>query len=104
MRNAGHIVALSSKKRRKNKMADGLLEVTDLKQSAYCPRIVFYRYCLPKVRPVTYLMEEGIRSHMEEDEREERRSLHPYGLREGERFFHLALQSERLGLTGRIDL
>ena len=40
-----------------------LFEVTDLKQYAYCPRIVFYRYCLPKVRPITFLMEEGIRSH-----------------------------------------
>ena len=42
-------------------MSDWLLEVTDLKQYACCPRIVFYRYCLPKIRPVTVLMEEGIR-------------------------------------------
>ncbi len=81
-----------------------LLEVTDLKQYICCPRIVFYRYCLPKVRPTTYLMEEGIRSHREEEMREERRSLHTYGIAQGERFFHLSLQSERLGLTGRTDL
>ncbi len=49
-------------------------------------------------------MEEGIRSHEEEDAREERRSLRHYGVTEGERFFHLSLLSPSLGLTGRIDL
>ena len=29
-----------------------LLRVTDLKQYEYCPRVVFYEYCLPGVRPV----------------------------------------------------
>ena len=85
-------------------MADWLLEVTDLKQYTCCPRIVFYRYCLPRVRPVTYTMEEGIREHQEEDEREERRSLRTYGLENGERTFHLAIRSESLGLTGCLDL
>src|SRR6266516_3396684 len=83
---------------------DWLLEVTDLKQYVCCPRIVFYRYCLPKVRPVTPLMEEGIRCHLEEEGREERRSLRSYGLVDGERFFHLMLQSRRLELTGKADL
>ncbi|MBA2679980.1 MAG: CRISPR-associated protein Cas4, partial [Ktedonobacteraceae bacterium] len=56
-------------------MSDYLLEVTDLKQYTCCPRIVFYRYCLPKIRPITFLMEEGIRQHVIEADREERRSL-----------------------------
>lgn len=81
-----------------------IFEVTDLKQCTVCPRIVFYRYCLPKVRPVTVLMEEGIRQHEDEDEREERRSLRIYGLTQGERIPHLTLRSERLGLSGRVDL
>ena len=81
-----------------------LLEVTDLKQYTCCPRIVFYRYCLPKVRPITPLMEEGVRRHLEEEEREERRSLRAYGLAVGERFFHLALQSAGLELIGKVDL
>ncbi|MBA2395366.1 MAG: CRISPR-associated protein Cas4 [Ktedonobacteraceae bacterium] len=85
-------------------MTTWLLEVTDIKQYTYCPRIVFYRYCLPTIRPTTVLMEEGIRQHMEEEDREERRSLRHYQLKEGERFFHLALQSETLGLVARIDL
>lgn len=85
-------------------MSNWFLEVTDLKQYTYCPRIVYYRYCLPRIRPITYSMEEGIRSHVEEDQREERRSLRTYGLTEGERAFHLALRSPNLGLTGRVDL
>ena len=83
---------------------DWLFEVTDLKQYTFCPRIVYYRYCLPRVRPVTGLMEEGILRHEEEDTREERRSLRHYGVVEGERIAHLALCSATLGLTGRLDL
>jgi len=85
-------------------MSNWLLEVTDLKQYTCCPRIVFYRYCLPRVRPITYSMEEGIRCHEEEETREERRSLRNYGLTSGERVYRLLLQSTKLGLTGRLDL
>jgi CRISPR-associated exonuclease Cas4 len=66
--------------------------------------VVYYRYCLPDVRPVTTLMEAGIAGHRDEGAREERRSLRPYGLTEGERAFDLTLRSERLGLRGRLDL
>ena len=85
-------------------MDELLFEVTDLKQWTYCPRVVYYRYCLPDIRPVTTLMEAGITSHRDESEREERRSLRPYGLTRGERAFDLQLRSPRLGLRGRVDL
>ncbi len=80
------------------------LQVTDLKQWTYCPRVVFYRYCLPRIRPLTYSMQAGVRAHEEVAAREERRSLRSYGLEAGERFFDVTLTSERLHLTGRIDL
>ncbi len=80
------------------------LEVTDLKQYAYCPRIVFYHYCLPDVRPITYKMQAGIAAQQDEVEREERRSLRPYGLRAGERFFDVRLSSATLGVRGRVDM
>lgn len=80
------------------------LEVTDLKQYTYCPRIVYYHYCLPQIRPLTYKMEAGIAAHEDEAEREGRRSLRPYGLTAGERFFDVRLQSEGLGLRGRLDM
>jgi CRISPR-associated exonuclease Cas4 len=80
------------------------LEVTDLKQWAYCPRVVFYRYCLPAIRPVTYSMEAGVRAHEDAAALEARRSLHAYGIEDGERHFDVVVRSERLGLSGRIDL
>lgn len=85
-------------------MAATMLEITDLKQWRYCPRIVWYRYCLPAVRPVTGLMRHGIQRHREEEGREERRSLRAYGLAAGERHFDVGLRSEALGLRGRLDL
>jgi CRISPR-associated exonuclease Cas4 len=85
-------------------MTQTMLEVTDLKQWRYCPRVVWYRYCLPAVRPVTTLMRHGIEHHRDEEGREERRSLRPYGLSAGERHFDLRLSSEQLGLRGRLDL
>ena len=80
------------------------LQVTDLKQWTYCPRVVYYHYCLPRIRPITYSMQAGLQAHEEAASREERRSLRAYGLAVGERFFDVALTSERLHLTARIDL
>lgn len=85
-------------------MTELLCEVTDLKQWTYCPRVVYYRYCLPEIRPVTGLMTAGVASHNDENEREVRRSLRTYGLAEGERAFDVRLHSTALGLRGRLDL
>jgi CRISPR-associated exonuclease Cas4 len=81
-----------------------LFDVTDVKQYACCPRLVYYHTCLPDVRPLTYTMQVGIQSHQQENERENRRSLHNYGLEQGERFFHYAITSEKLGMKGLIDM
>ena len=81
-----------------------LLRVTDLKQFAYCPRIPYYHYCLPEVRPTTYKMDAGIRAQDRAEELEGRRSLRAYGLAEGRRHFNVSLASTRLGVSGQIDL
>ena len=78
--------------------------VTDLKQYAYCPRIVFYTYCLPLIRPTTGKMEDGRLAHEEARERERRRTLRIYGLEKARRHFDVWVASEELGLRGRIDL
>jgi len=85
-------------------MTEHTFEVTDLRQWMYCPRVVYYHYCLPDVRPMTRLMLAGMAEHHNESGREERRSLRSYGLKAGERVFDLALRSESLGLRGRVDL
>ena len=81
-----------------------MLNVSDLKQYLYCPRVVWYRYCQPIPRPVTYKMEDGILAGTEVGEREQRRSLRAYGLSAGERSFEVWLESEELGLCGSLDM
>lgn len=80
------------------------LQVTDLKQYAYCPRIVYYQNCLPGVRPTTYKMQAGIKAQDQVNDLEKRRSLRAYAVLEGTRHFHVSVQSPRLGLSGQIDL
>lgn len=79
-------------------------KVIDLKQYSYCPRIFYYHTILPEVRPITGKMKEGIIVHHEEDGREKRRQLRTYGINEGERLFHLQIQSKLYLLSGEIDL
>lgn len=78
--------------------------VTDLKQYTYCPRIIYYHHCLPAIRPVTYKMTAGIEAQGEEVYRELRRSLKPYGLKQGERLLDQWLESDAVGLRGRADM
>ena len=80
------------------------LRVTDLKQYEYCPRVVYYEYCLPGIRPLTYKMEAGIAAQERAEALEERRSLRAYGLNEGVRHFNVTVTSPTLGFTGQIDM
>lgn len=81
-----------------------LLRVIDLKQYEYCPRVVYYDYCLGGLRPTTYKMAAGIAAQERVNELEERRSLRAYGIKEGERHYHVPVLSEKLGCSGQIDL
>ncbi len=78
--------------------------VTDLKQYGYCPRVVFFTYCQPLMRPTTYKMQVAAQAHEEEKDRERRRTLAAYRLAHGRRYFDVWLESAQLGLRGRIDL
>ena len=80
------------------------LRVVDLKQYDYCPRVVYYEYCLPGVRPTTFKMTAGIGAQDQVETLEKRRSLRAYDVIEGVRHFNVSLQSERLRLSGQIDL
>lgn len=80
------------------------LTVTDLKQWAYCPRVVFYTYCMPRLRPLTFKMEAAQESHEEEKDRERRRTGQLYGLPQADRFENVQFESETMGLSARIDL
>lgn len=80
------------------------LNASDLRQYAYCPRIIYYRYCVPVRPPPTYKMVEGKLQHERVEELEHRRTLRAYGLADGERVFDVRLRSERLGIVGALDL
>ncbi len=79
------------------------LTVTDLKQFAYCPRVVYYERCLPKVRPRTYKMEAGKEVHEDEKDRAARRVMTHYDAPDGVRQFNVRLFSPQLGLRGILD-
>ncbi|MEW6233450.1 MAG: CRISPR-associated protein Cas4 [Chloroflexota bacterium] len=75
-----------------------------MKQFVYCPRVVYFSYCVPLKRPTTYKMEEGRLEHGRTEELEHRRTLSSYGLRQGVRHFGVYLVSQRWGLSGLLDM
>ncbi|RKX74589.1 MAG: CRISPR-associated protein Cas4 [Spirochaetes bacterium] len=80
------------------------LRVNDLKQFAYCKRIVFYHYVLPVQKKETYKMEFGKEAELKIDKLEKHRIFRKYGLDNGKRIFHLQVHSPRLNLSGKLDL
>ena len=81
------------------------LTVTDVRQHVYCPRIPFFRLGMRLTPPpATHRMQEGKRAHEAQEGREARRSLHAYGVADGERRFGVQLRSARLGLAGKLDM
>jgi CRISPR-associated exonuclease Cas4 len=80
------------------------LRVNDLKQWDYCPRIVFYNTVMPVTRKSTIKMERGKEIEIKLDALEARRTLRRYRLAEGERRFHVWLNSPVLGMSGKLDL
>jgi CRISPR-associated exonuclease Cas4 len=81
-----------------------MMTVSDLKQWAYCPRVVFFERHMPRLRPTTYMMTAGKEAGAAEEGREERRTLRAYGLEHGERTFSVTLQSATLGVRGIADM
>lgn len=80
------------------------LRVSDLRQYHYCPRVVYYQYVMPVDKAITYKMEKGKAAQEDLEELEQRRKLRAYGLGEGNRRFNWWVHSERLGLSGKLDM
>jgi CRISPR-associated exonuclease Cas4 len=81
-----------------------LIPVTDLKQWAYCERIVYYNRVMPGTGKATYKMREAIAAQELIEGLEMRRSLLAYGLDAADRRFNVWLTDERLGLSGKVDV
>ncbi len=80
------------------------LRATDLKQWVYCPRIVFYSYCMPLPHEPTAAMQRGRDLHERIEFLERRRKLRAYNLGSGERQFEMSLSSKQHGLSGKLDM
>src|SRR6266545_70471 len=79
--------------------------VSDVRQHVYCPRIPYFRLGLRLPhRFVTGAMQEGIAQHERTTDLEHRRTLRAYGLTDGTRHFDVQMRSERLALSGRLDM
>lgn len=81
-----------------------LLTVSDIKQYVYCPRIVFYRYVMPVPAVKTYAMHAGDEAHTRITALERRRTARKYDLAQGKKTAMQYFSSERLSLSGVLDL
>jgi len=81
-----------------------LIPVTDLKQWAYCPRVVYYHHVMPAPPKPTYKMKEGLAAQEMIESLEMRRKFREYGLEPARRRFGPWLDNKELGLSGKIDL
>ena len=81
-----------------------MIAVTELKQWAYCPRVVYYHQVMPGVGVATHKMQQAERAQDWIEGLEVRRNLKKYGFDEAEREFGVWLSDEGLGLSGKIDL
>jgi CRISPR-associated exonuclease Cas4 len=81
-----------------------LIPVTDLKQWAYCPRVVYYHRVLPGSGQPTWKMREARNAQDLVERLETRRGLREYGWEGANRRFALWLSNETVGLSGKLDL
>lgn len=81
-----------------------LIPVTELKQWAYCERIVYYHAFVPGGGVATFKMAEAGRAQEMIESLEMRRTLREYGLEGAQRRFGVWLADEVLGISGKIDL
>jgi CRISPR-associated exonuclease Cas4 len=81
-----------------------MIPVTDLKQWAYCARVVYYHRVLPGAAQPTWKMREALSAQDMIERLEVRRGLREYSWEGGNRRFGVWLTNESLGLSGKLDL
>jgi CRISPR-associated exonuclease Cas4 len=80
------------------------LRVSDIRQFAFCPRVVWHRVLMGQATKETPKMAMGRDAEAALARLERRRGLKRYGLEHATRRFAVALESRRLGLHGVCDL
>lgn len=80
------------------------INVTDIKQLVYCPRVIYYTYVEPVPRKVSFKMEYARSQRYELNQKEKRRTLKRYNLIEGQRLYGVTVSSDSLNLIGKLDI
>jgi CRISPR-associated exonuclease Cas4 len=84
-----------------------MISVSDVKQYFYCPRVVYFMYVFRAEKTISVKQEYGGERHDKLEKQETRRKTarpYPSELEGGEKMFKVALKSEKLGLSGKLDL
>lgn len=81
-----------------------LIPVTELKQWAYCERIVYYHRVMPGIGQPTFKMKEALAAQDLIESLEMRRGLQAYGFEGARRHFGVWLSDMELGISAKTDL
>lgn len=81
-----------------------VLRVSDLRQWTYCPRVVWWTHVCPVGKRESFKMKQGLLKEHRLQKLHKRRTLRTFGLKNGTVESNVSLYSERLGLTGRLDM
>ena len=79
-----------------------MINVYDLKQYVYCPRVIYWYYCAPVKFHETYKMQWGAEKHKEEKSKEIRRKFERYGLEHAQEYYEYPIDNGIL--SGKLDL
>ncbi len=80
------------------------ISVSELRQFSYCPRVVWHGKWLGLNRPVTFKMKEGQDEEAEQARLELRRNFSAYGIIAKGKIFNLYVYSEKLKISGILDM
>lgn len=81
-----------------------VVRVSDLRQWVYCPRVVWWTHVCPVGKYESFKMRLGRLKERRLQRLQRRRTLRAFGLRQGRIDCNVDLFSERLGLSGRLDM
>ena len=81
-----------------------IVRISDLRQWTYCPRVIWWTQVCPVGRYVSFKMKKGQEKELRLQRLQKRRTLKSFGMKLGEVQTNVVLTSERLKLTGKLDM
>lgn len=87
-----------------NKLPTPVVRVSDLRQWIYCPRVIWWTHVCPVGKIESFKMKQGQAKEQRLQRLQRRRTLRAFGLKEGQVECNVSLYSEKLGLSGKLDM